>query len=333
MDSRVVKPESPLSDIIALYVAYKRGTGNKYVTEERQLRRLDALASKLGCPHNTLSKTLVDEWTKKQPHKKTLTQTKRANAIKQFALFLRERGYDAYVYPHKLERIENPYIPHIFTESEMGMLLSLADQYPSTTTSPYLGLTVPLVFRLLYGCGMRSSEVLNLRICDVDTNTGVLHIIKSKFGKSRSIPMASSLSFQCEEYMRLTKMPSNNDGDSFLRNPLRNKSYSDSRIYCWFRNLLAQAGIPHQGKSNGPRVHDIRHTFAVHRMNSWVLEGKDMRAMMPILSAYMGHCDLRGTQIYLRLTSDMFPNISKIMSDFLDNYDDKDLSDIGGIPL
>jgi integrase len=308
----------PLSAVIAIYIGHKRAAGNEYISEEQQFRRLDALADQLGCPADTLSKEVVLAWTEKRPHEKSLTQTKRINAVKRFALFMRERGYEAYMYPYPPERAAEPYLPHIFTESEMGLLLGLSDQYLPTALSPHLGLTVPLVFRLLYGCGLRTSEVLNLRTCDVDTDAGVLSITGAKFGKSRLVPMAASLTSRCAEYVRLTERAAGDD-EYLLRSHQSGGRYSDQAIYHWFRNLLSRSGIPHLGKGGGPRVHDIRHSFAVHRLKMWAREGKDMRAMLPILSTYMGHCDLRGTQIYLRLTPDLFSDIAETMGNFFVN--------------
>lgn len=307
----------PLSAVIAEYVMHKRAGGKKFTAEEKHYGRLDAFASQLGCPQNTLPKDVVLAWTEKRPHEKSLSHAKRINSVKRLALFMHERGYDAYIYPYPASEVpKEPYLPHIFTENEMALLLRLADQYQPATVTPCLGYTVPLVFRLLYGCGLRTSEVLNLRICDVDINAGTLNISESKFDKSRIIPMAASLTQRCAEYIRITHgaTPMENSYLLYRETGIR---YSNQAIYYWFRNLISRAGIPHGGKGVGPRVHDIRHTFAVHRLKMWVAEGKDMRAMLPMLSAYMGHCNLSGTQKYLRLTPDLFSDIAKTMGCFL----------------
>ena len=304
----------PLSKVISEYVTHKRAAGRDYTDEEEHLYRFDAFAGKHGCPVDTLPKEIVLLWIEKRPHEKKLTQIKRINSVKRFAIFLNERGYTAYVYPYSGEMTPEPYLPYIFTEEQIGTIIRLADQYKSTIASRNLNLIVPLVFRLLYGCGLRTSEVLNLRLQDLDTDNGVLRITDSKYGKSRLVPMAPSITSRCAEYNRLTS--ADLDGSTYMfRNHYGNR-FSDQVIYHWFRELLARARISHGGKGHGPRVHDIRHTFAVHRLKLWAKEGRAIQQLLPLLSAYMGHCDLRGTQVYIRLTPDVFPEIAKTMDGF-----------------
>jgi integrase len=80
-----------------------------------------------------------------------------------------------------------------------------------------------------------------------------------------------------------------------------------STAYMRFREYLWSAKIHHS--AHGPRVHDLRHTYCVHCLKRWVLEGKDLTNLLPYLSAYLGHADFRGTQYYLRLTADLYPDI------------------------
>lgn len=307
----------PLSEVLTRFIRFKRAAGNKYEAEERHHRVLDKFASSFGCPQNTLTKELVLSWIEKRPHEKALTQIKRTNAVNRLARFMSEHGYDSYVYPYSQTKDTPAYMPHIFSEDEIGRILSLADSYRSTRASPNLNIAVPLVFRILYGCGLRTSEIINLRICDIDIDKGVISVIDSKFEKSRLIPMAPSLKVRCAEYVEAMGFDciGYDRNKYFFPNPRGNR-YGDQAIYLWFRNLLAQAGIPHGGKGSGPRVHDMRHTFAVHCLKRWVTEDKNIHALLPILSTYMGHCDLRGTQAYLRLTPDLFPVISDTMCEF-----------------
>lgn len=74
---------------------------------------------------------------------------------------------------------------------------------------------------------------------------------------------------------------------------------------------LYHAGISHGGKGHGPRIHDIRHTFAVHCLQRWVDENIDLETVLPYLSTYMGHVGIQSTQEYLHLTSELFPQITR----------------------
>ena len=92
-------------------------------------------------------------------------------------------------------------------------------------------------------------------------------------------------------------------------------SYTGSKItkgtaYCWFRKILRMAGIPFIGDHRGPRVHDLRHTFAVHSLMKQVRSGRDIYCLLPILSVFMGHKTLAGTEHYVRLTSEIFPELN-----------------------
>lgn len=91
--------------------------------------------------------------------------------------------------------------------------------------------------------------------------------------------------------------------------------YSEKAMYQNFRTLLWDAGISHGGKGNGPRLHDLRHTFAVHRLKRWAKQGCDVISMLPYLSAYMGHANLNATQSYLRLTVEAFPDILEVLEE------------------
>lgn len=83
-----------------------------------------------------------------------------------------------------------------------------------------------------------------------------------------------------------------------------------SNVYHNFRRFLWKAGISHGGKGYGPRIHDFRHTFAVHCLKKWSIEGKDLMTYLPILRVYLGHSTFEETAYYLRLTADVFPDIT-----------------------
>jgi len=215
-------------------------------------------------------------------------------------------GYKAYIFPPAAISIERySYAPYIFSETELKNIFMVCDRYPVSNVSPNRHLILPLLFRLLYGCGLRISEALNLRIKDIDLNHGILLINDTKFGKERKIPMAETLKNKCFLYIKKNHYLKSRD--SFLFPSPYGERYNESTIYKLFREILWSAGISHNGK--GPRLHDFRHTFAVHCLKKWVLNEEDITNLLPYLSAFLGHNDLRGTQHYLRLTADLYPKI------------------------
>ncbi|MVX67377.1 tyrosine-type recombinase/integrase [Clostridium chromiireducens] len=309
---KIFKYTGPLSEMLEGFIRQKRALGCQYNSEAGCLAVFDRFTMNFNFEKNTLPKYVVDEWIRKKPNEKNLTQIKRINLIKQVGQYIKDQGQESYIPPSKFTSINTPiYIPYIFSAEEIKLLLQYADAYQSTIRSPYLHLIVPVVFRILYGCGLRVSEVLRLQVKDIDLEHRVLTIRNTKFSKDRYVPMASSLNEKCSDYLKRMH-PIANPEDYFIKSPSGYK-YTQEAVYYWFRVILWKIGISHGGKGHGPRVHDLRHTFAVHCLKRWVLNEKDITAALPVLSAYLGHSDLRGTQIYLRLTADLFPSISTTM--------------------
>jgi len=163
----------------------------------------------------------------------------------------------------------------------------------------------PLLFRMLYGCGLRLMEALKLTVGDVDLDEGILRIRQSKNKKDRFVPMSGRLAERCREYSRT--MHESSSLDSYYLPGFQGGCYNKSSIYLRFRQYLWKAGISHSG--NGPRIHDLRHAYCVHRLKKWVLDGQELSNFLPYLTAYLGHADFRGTEYYLRLTADLYPEI------------------------
>jgi integrase len=167
---------------------------------------------------------------------------------------------------------------------------------------------MPELFRVLYGCGLRVSEALKLTVSDVDLDEGVLLIREAKFRKDRLVPVSLALAARLRRYAG-TFNRSSDRGVAFF--PKRDGSHYDKGIiYSTFRTMLHAAGISHGGRGQGPRLHDLRHTFAVHRLEQWYRQGADLGVKLAVLSSYLGHQSLAGTQRYLRLTSSLFPEIT-----------------------
>lgn len=255
-----------------------------------------------------ITEEVLSEWLKRKEWEKKISQSKRLNMTKRICRYLHAEGYDVFIPSQQIRHAQSDYIPYIFTKDEMRRIFTAADNTKSTIRSPYLHCMVPITFQILYGCGFRSSEMVNLRLCDVDTEQQVFHIRDTKFSKSRYVPFSNSLGIKITRYImeRYGSMP--DQQLFFLTNP-EGRAYSTQAIYGWMRKILYEAGIPHGGKGIGPRIHDFRHTFAVHSLQKCILENHDPAWMLPILSAYLGHKDLRGTQYYLRLTVEMYPEI------------------------
>ncbi|MGX8710955.1 MAG: tyrosine-type recombinase/integrase [bacterium] len=299
---------SPISESIEKFIIQQRAVGFIFNDESKSLRSFDRFVSTQICPPNTLSKEIVNMWIDSRPNEKPTTQRKRANLIKLLGQFMLKNGYEAYIPPITVTRAIPPnYIPYIFTDEELARLFSATDHLPHSTTSNR-SLIAPVFFRMLYGCGLRESEGRKLRIRDVDLEKGTLAINDTKLGKSRLIPMAPSLLQRCKNYSY--QIHGNSNAGDFFFSPPKGGMYSRGAFLGMFHESLRIAKIPYGGKGKGPRMHDLRHTFAVHCLRKWVQNGTDITTAFPYLSVYMGHCDLRSSQYYLRLTSELFEHIT-----------------------
>ena len=164
--------------------------------------------------------------------------------------------------------------------------------------------------RFLFAANTLKTRHLRLFFC-LDLDRCVLSIYDGKFHKSRYVPFGEGLRKRLLDYK--TRAGIGKDGDAPFFSPPRGGYYSNATMQRHFRKLLWKAGISFGGRGKGPRMHDFRHTFAVRRLLKWSEEDRDLNALYPYLSAYLGHEDFRSTQYYLRLTVDAFPSIERKM--------------------
>ncbi|QOY34707.1 tyrosine-type recombinase/integrase [Anaerobacillus isosaccharinicus] len=306
MSKKNVVFNSILGDLIYGFIEEKKAVGYNYTKGSSLLRQFDTLANKERLAELKLPKELVLLWTEKRPNETASTRNGRISIVRGLAKYMVRLGHEAYIFPPAAIVIYRySYIPYIFTEIELKGIFTVCDSLNVSSVSPNRHLILSLLLRILYGCGLRISEALNLTLCDVDLDQGSLFIRDTKFGKERIVPMAETLTERCRLF--IDKIHQFNADDTFLFASPYGGRYKESTIYKLFRDILWKAGISHSGR--GPRLHDIRHSYSVHCLKKWVLNGEDLTSLLPYLSTFLGHVDLRGTQHYLRLTGDLYPNI------------------------
>jgi integrase len=255
-----------------------------------------------------LPRALDRQWLAKQPHESARTQHCRISLVRQFAEYLCRLGYCAYVPERSLSaKASSGFCPRILSHSEVEQLLQAVDQLTPSARAPLRHLVMPEVFRLLYGCGLRVNEVLHLRVGDVDLDRGVLTVREAKFGKDRLVPPALPLVQRLQRYAASfgPRPP-----DAFFFPSSHGGPLSLATVYWLYRELLLRCGIAHAGRGKGPRVHDLRHTMAVHSLLRWYRQGANLDAKLPVLATYLGHQSLVGTQRYLHLTAELFPEVT-----------------------
>lgn len=290
------------------YIENRKSLGFKFVVESGVLRQFDRYCQSVGCSTVSITRELVEGWISTKPDDRPSTRSHRICTLKGFCGYLSAVNQIVSWHPgpgYCSVSSRSRYTPYIFTHEEMQRIFEKADCLPKPRGSMF-HVVFPTVLRMLYSCGLRVSEALKLCIKDVDMEHGFIFVHDTKFEKSRRLPISASLQIVLEKYKKANSIGFGED-DFFFPNA-KGEMYSQRTVYDKFRAILWQSGIPHQGLGKGPRVHDLRHTFAVHSLQKCTQEGMDVHVLLPVLAAYLGHGKITATEHYLRLTAEVYPD-------------------------
>ena len=303
-----------LSRLCESFIAEKRAVGYLYNREAKALSEFSRFSENFDIPENTLTEEVVKAWIEKKSTDSDRNRYARFSLIRQFSEYMRRIGHLAYCPARNdIGKLHRTFVPYIFTHDEIKRFFAVADAIPFKSIAPRRHLVMPILFRMLYCCGLRVSEAITLCGEDVDLNEGVLTIRNSKFDKTRYVPMSAELASVCAKYAN-TRLVAAQGDDWFFAAP-DGGHYSKNEIYHVYRDILWKAGISHGGRGKGPRVHDFRHTFSVHCLQKWIKQGTDPANVLPRLSAYLGHNGFEATEQYLRMTAEIYPEISELMQE------------------
>lgn len=314
--SRIYEYQSGLAVPIRAFIDEKRALGCKFDKESKIFWELDRFLSKQGIQALELPKSAVEKWIEKRPNEKRKNQRYRLNFTKRFALYLQRKGHEAYC-PEVMisSRDDYDFTPYIFTDAELKQLLDHFENMAPSRQYPNGHIVFPLLFKTLVCCGLRAGEAAKLRVKDVDLGNGILLICEAKNDKKRYVPLSESLWLDFMLYSERLHAKSMAD-DFFFPNARRN-SHHTNVIYDRFREALWHCDIQHKGRGYGPRVHDLRHTFAVRCMQKLEKSKGDIVTSLPYLSAYLGHYNMNKTQVYLRLIAEHYPEFIQKQCDYL----------------
>lgn len=314
--------EGHFSELCVRLIHYKRSIGYKYEARTlRALRQMNEYLSLCYTDRNghdySLSKDVVLKYTARRANENPRTQSMRQSVIRQLAIFLDSLGIEAYILPLRKKKEHSTFTPYIFTVQQITDILSITDNLEYAYRSPNCHYAYRFLIRLLYGCGLRISEALALKIEDIDFAEGVLRIQQAKYNNSRLVPMSDSLRASFHKYMVHVGYSETDKG--FLFRTRWNKPYRANSILQRFKKFLQEAEITHTENGNSPRLHDLRHTFAVHALEHMALQGLDTYCSIPYLATYMGHRKIACTEQYLRLTSESYENIISALTPMYKN--------------
>jgi len=299
------------------FLEFKRSLGYKYKAEETTLKAFYKYTNESPDAKLGLTKEFMDTWATLSTRESRKSLSNRVSILREFALYLSRIGYKVHILKPIKNAKNRAFIPYIFSQEEMQKIFHHIDNLPVSPNNSYNSNEVyPILFRVLYGCGLRISEALNLKIKEVDAITGKIEINIAKNDKQRVVMMSESLKAICQVY-KSQYLLLKDEKSTFFQH--KNGSIrSINQVNKFFKNILWRCEIAYLGKGKGPYLHNLRHTFASYSFYKMHSNGIDMNVALPILSTYLGHESIQATERYLKLATSIFPeiiaNISAISS-------------------
>ncbi|MDR2559007.1 MAG: PDDEXK nuclease domain-containing protein [Oscillospiraceae bacterium] len=245
------------------------------------------------------------------------TKQRKVSATRMFIKYLSSLGIEAFV--PEFPKSSDYYVPYIFSDDEFARIIAVADNWGRKRSGfKYrIAQQMPLLLRILYGCGLRLQEALSLQWSDVNFNQGTLFIKHAKYDKQRIIPMSNTLTKIFELY-RYSGLCAPGDYD-YLFSKNGSDPASKSRVEHIFIVILKDAGIEYfkaKEKERGPCLHCLRHLFAFHSFSQAESMGIPFNDSVPYLSTYLGHSNILGTDKYLNFSHEMYTDAH----DAINNY-------------
>lgn len=312
---------SKLAPFIESFVAFKQSLGWKYVTSEYYLCEFDRYCAKHESEGVSL-KEIIKSWVILRDTECPNTKRVRVAPIREFGKYLQSSGYtDAYVLTNKICRKQTRPIPHFFTDDEIIQFFNTCDTLVPRKENPVRHLVLPMYFRLLYCCGVRTSEARLLLRKNVNLHSGYIDVIHSKGPKDRRLFLPEDLRLL---YLKYDAVIDNLFPNRTYFFPVKSHScYQSNSIGQNFNKIWRAADLGHESGSKA-RAYDFRHHFAFATLNRWVKEESDVNSMLPYLVRYMGHGSLESTFYYLHLVPEFFSTFSektKILEGLLPEVD------------
>ncbi len=290
---------SAFSSKLDAMLEYRAACGFKQDTHARNLRVFDLYCREYFPDTATLTHEVVHGWIDRETAKGSGLNAKTA-AIRQFGKYLCAIGEDAYVLPEKFAHHVNRMVPYMPTDAELTALFSAIDRLPADKSEPFLPEIAPVMFRLIYTCGLRPNEGRELLRANINLDTGEILITHTKRNKERMVVMSDDMQAMCRDYEKRRNLFC---GESPYFFPARDGlAFPGARLLKLINAAWFAATVSPLNPAPRPiRVYDLRHRFASACLNRWLDNGESLMAMLPFLRAYMGHSNLSDTAYYIHL--------------------------------
>jgi len=309
---------SCLAAQISAFIDLRRLSGTDYDSQARMLHYVDRFLIDQHIQEPRVTREIWDGYRDSLAGLAIRTQANRMCVLRQLCEYLARTEPPGFIpEPVRSPPSRGSHRPYIFANEQVKTLLSAAsDLPPPGSLRP---LTYPTLLGLLYSTGIRVGEAFGLNIEHFFPEDRRLFIAEGKFRKSRWIVLSASTTGALSRYLarRMNKEP-NGPEDPLLLNDRRQRLCHPT-VRKGFMDILHACGIP-WNRQAGPRIHDWRHTFAVHRLLAWYRDGEDVNARLPALATYMGHVDISSTQVYLQPTAELLGEVDRRFHDHFINH-------------
>lgn len=293
-----------LSEDADRYITLRRTLGYKLVKAARHLQAFTAFADRQGDTHIRTATALA--WVPAVGRTQG-ARDRRLGDVARFARFLHAEDTRHEVPPSNLfvVRTTRP-VPYIYTPDEIARILDAAGELRRQKPNPLRRELYVMLFGMIAATGLRISEAIALRFDDILPD-GVLHIRKTKFCKSRLVPLHSTVMATLDRYLTLRRQLAG--ASEHLFPSVQHQALCPSTVNYTFRCLLQRANIA-RGRSRRPRIHDLRHTFATRALEQCGAERRAVAKHFVALSTYLGHVDISQTYWYLQTTPELMTDIA-----------------------
>lgn len=299
-----------LKELITQYAAFRKSMGEKFESTESLL---NTFCRRMGVEID------VDEIRAEQVEV-FLAGTgpvnrywrRKYDTLRGLYRYATSRGFVDHVpLPVTVPKMPERMAPYIYNTDELQRLINptAPEQIGFRKLQPH---TFRAVLLLLYGAGLRVGEAVALTVEDVDLPAAVITIRDTKFHKTRLVPIGLKLNQAMAQYAAQRKAAGHSQSaDAAFFVLRRGAPLSVQIVQQAFTRLRKYAGV---GRADGaryqPRLHDMRHSYAVHRLTSWYQHGADVQKLLPHLATYLGHVSIAATQVYLTMTPELLHEAS-----------------------
>jgi integrase/recombinase XerD len=293
-----------LAQDIAQFLAFKRALGHPYGRGEATLRSFQRYVEAQARAEATVElEAMIGGWLSRVAGRKPVTVALELGVIRQLCLYRRRSDPQGFVPGREWapQSAESHFLPYVFSREEVRALVDAAGKHAHRNLT---ATTLRTLLLILYCTGLRLGEAVRLRLQDVDLKRD-LFIVRESKGKTRLVPFRSDLAQVLQDYLAERAEIASIDEEGPLLVRKSGDALPVGTASGAIRQLLRKLGLKPLHGRVGPRPYDLRHAFAVHRLTDWYRQGLDIHARLPWLSAYMGHDDVLGTEVYLTATAEL----------------------------